>query len=397
MIRKASRGEVIFCEGQPGNCAFIIEKGRIELSILLDGKPTIICALDEGAIFGEMALIGDQLRTATAIAADDVELLVIPEKYFKERLNCSDNFISLLLKVVLQRYFEMRIRLDGLLGNHDSAAKMLVEDNLLPEYQLDTVAAARQLEAENDLKTALDQGQLELFYQPIMDLKAHSVAGCESLIRWRHPERGLIPPIEFIGLAEASNLIIPIGFWIIQQAVQASARFVVQNADFKFVGINLSGKQFAPGDLIEHINQVFGQFKIRPETIKFEITESILMDNPIEIASSLEALKEMGSSIAIDDFGTGYSSFSYLHRFPIDTLKIDKCFVSTMLENTKSYQIVNSLCILAKAIGLNIVAEGVESEQEHQLLCEMGVDYGQGFLYAKPMPESEFLAFLSNH
>ncbi len=393
MNRSVKKGETIFSEGEPGDCAYIIEAGCVELSIMIDGVQRKISTIQVGALFGEMALIGDHLRIATAIATEDTELVVIPEKYFAERLENTDKFISLLLKIMLHRYLSMRSRLDGVVG---PASTLVVPETPLPECKKDTVMTARQLEAENNLLNALEARQLELFYQPIIAMDSVNVVGCETLIRWRDPKRGLIPPIEFIGLAEESGLIVPIGLWIIQEASQACLRFFDHNNGLEFVSINLSGKQFIPGDLVDHIKRIFRQENIRPERIKFEITESILMANPLDAAESLNALKNIGCTVAIDDFGTGYSSLSYLHRFPIDTLKIDKSFVSTMLNNKKSYEIVKSLCILAKSIGISIVAEGIETVDQHRLLCEMGVDYGQGYLYAKPMPESEFKGFLQN-
>jgi EAL domain-containing protein (putative c-di-GMP-specific phosphodiesterase class I) len=291
----------------------------------------------------------------------------------------------------------MRTRLDDVMAKAKTDANLLVSESSLPECSRDTVVAALQLEAEHNLKNALETGQLELFYQPIIALDTLQVVGCESLIRWRHPQRGLVPPVEFIGLAEESGLIIPIGHWIILEAIQACQRFRNKSSHFAFVSINLSGKQFIPGDLVDYIQGIFQQEQIDPKHIKFEITESILMANPLDAAASLEALQALGSTIAIDDFGTGYSSLSYLHRFPIDTLKIDKSFVSTMLENKKSHEIVKSLCILAKALCMSIVAEGIEKVEEHQRMRKMGANYGQGYFYAKPMPESEFCDYLLKH
>jgi EAL domain-containing protein (putative c-di-GMP-specific phosphodiesterase class I) len=397
MNQKVNKDATIFHEGEPGNCAYIIEKGSVELSILINGSPKKISTLQEGSIFGEMALIGDHLRTGTAVAAEETWLIEIPEKYFEEKLESSDKFICVLLKLILQRYIEMRTRLDKILTKSQCDASLVIMENALFEGKGNSIDTARQLEAENNLKKAFEAGQMELFYQPIITLADLKVSGCESLIRWRHPKLGLIPPMEFIGLAEESGLIIPIGLWIIREATQACQRLLCNNEDFTFVSINLSGKQFNNGDLTQNIKCIFEEQNIQPEKIKFEITESILMANPLDIAESLHALKKFGSTIAIDDFGTGYSSFSYLHRFPIDTLKIDKSFVSTMLDNSKSYEIVKSLCVLAKAIGMSIVAEGVETAEEHKLLSEMGVDYGQGYFYAKPMPESEFCSFLQQH
>ncbi|MCX7102062.1 MAG: EAL domain-containing protein [Methylobacter sp.] len=397
MNQKVNKGVPIFHEGETGDCAYIIEKGSVELSILINGTQKKIGTLQEGAIFGEMALIGNRLRTGTAIACEETWLIVIPEKYFEEKLESSDKFIHLLLKLILRRYIEMRTRLDNILTKSRCDSSLIIDDESMPDCKGNTVDTARQLEAENNLKYAFEDGQLELFYQPIVTLANLKVSGCESLIRWRHPKHGLVPPVEFIGLAEESGLIIPIGLWIITEATKACQRLLSHNDDFSFVSINLSGKQFNTGDLVQNIERIFQEQNIQAENIKFEITESILMANPLDIAASLQALKKNGSTIAIDDFGTGYSSFSYLHRFPIDTLKIDKSFVSTMLDNSKSYEIVKSLCVLAKAIGMSIVAEGIETAEEHRLLTEMGVDYGQGYFYAKPMPEAEFCNYLQEH
>ena len=397
MNKIVQSGETIFSEGEPGDCAYILEKGSVDLSILVNGAQKKINHLTQGALFGEMALIGDHLRSATAVACEETELLLIPEKYFAERLEQTDPFIALLLKTSLQRYFEMRSRLEYTLSKASHQSVLVVGDNRLPDVTNDTFNTARQLEAENALKQALETGQLELFYQPIVDLASHRTVGCESLIRWRHPERGLIPPSDFIGLAEESGLIIPIGTWIIEEAAKASLDFRQKHQDFAFVSVNLSGKQFMPGDLLENIETIFQKHAVPPKTIKFEITESILMANPLDTAAMLLELKELGSTIALDDFGTGYSSFSYLHRFPIDTLKIDQSFVSTMRSNPKSYAIVKSLCILAKAIGMSVVAEGVERVEEQALLTAMGVDYGQGYFYAKPLPKLQFQDYLAKH
>lgn len=397
MKKIVKSGEIIFLEGEPGDCAYILEKGRVNLSILVNGEQKWIKQLRPGTLFGEMALIGDRLRSASAVACEDTELLLIPEKYFAERLEQADSFIALLLKTSLQRYFEMRSRLEYLLKEASHNEIWIMEDDPLPEMAAETIITTQQLEAENALKHALECGQLALFYQPIVNLTNGETIGCEALIRWLHPERGLIPPCDFIGLAEESGLIIPIGLWIIEEAVKASLDFVEQSEHFAFVSVNLSGKQFLAGDLLENINVIFEKYAIPPKMIKFEITESILMANPLDTAAMLLELKNKGSTIALDDFGTGYSSFSYLHRFPIDTLKIDRSFVSTMLTNPKSYEIVKSLSVLARSIGMTIVAEGIENAEEGSILTEMGANYGQGYLYAKPLPKSDFENFLVNH
>ncbi len=392
-------GDVVFNEGEPGDCAYIIEYGEVHLFITFAGQPKLINRLTSGHILGEMALIDNQLRSATAVAKQETCLMIIPHRHFIEKLESSDKFISLLVNLLLDRYREMRTRLSNITNNLEFNENYLLytPDNQNSHIGDDIAFTTQQLEAENNLRYAIEQQQFELFYQPIISNQEGKVAGCETLIRWRHPKRGLISPIDFIGLAEDSGLIIPLGRWIIEQACTDYAHLTqVLTAELDFISINLSGKQLVPVDLLDNIKEIFTNNNIDPQNIKFEITESILMANPYHTASVLSDIKKLGSNIAIDDFGTGYSSFNYLHRFPIDTLKIDKSFISTMLENPKSYQIVKTLCILAKAIGMTIVAEGIESENEHICLKEMGVDFGQGYLYAKPLPLPEFQAFIFN-
>jgi EAL domain-containing protein (putative c-di-GMP-specific phosphodiesterase class I)/CRP-like cAMP-binding protein len=389
------KGETIFMEGEPGSCAYIIERGKVNLFILVEGKQKLISELHDGAVFGEMSIIDDQLRSATAVAAQDAHLIVIPGKYFDEKLEGADKFVTMLLKLILQRYREMRSRLETILPDADAAKKLSIIEKNNAECERNAFYAARQLEAESGLKDALENRQLELFYQPIVALQTQQVVGCESLLRWRHPEQGLLPPGGFIPLAETTGLIVPIGLWIIEEAGKAGMRFQNTNRAFSFISVNLSGRQFVPFDFAGDVRKIFEGNKIDPRKIEFEITESILMANPLKTAAILNDLKALGAKIAIDDFGTGYSSFSYLHRFPIDILKIDRSFISTMVDNAKSFEIVKSLCILAKSIGMTVIAEGVETEKEHNLLIDLGSDYGQGYFYAKPMPELEFHDFLT--
>ncbi|WP_052700112.1 putative bifunctional diguanylate cyclase/phosphodiesterase [Methylocucumis oryzae] len=288
----------------------------------------------------------------------------------------------------------MRERLEHAVTTPNSE-EFLIASESSQSLQQATYLTACQVEAEDELKHALAENQFELFYQPIVDLVQCRIIGAEALIRWRHPERGLIPPLEFIPIAEQSDIIIALGLWLIEDACRSYKMFQKVLPDqLNFISINLSSRQFAPPDLAENIKFIFERSRINGEHIKFEITESILMADPINTINTLNEIKKLGASIAIDDFGTGYSSFSYLHRFPIDTLKIDKSFISTMLDNPKSFEIVKSLCVLAKSLGLNIVAEGIESNREHHILKGMSSDYGQGYYYSKPVAAHEFIELL---
>jgi len=396
-IRSYEAGRVIFCEGEPGEAAYIIDQGQVELSALINGEQVVIAHLRKGEMFGEMSLIDDQLRSATAIAKTPARLVVVPRKYIREKIDLSDNLVSMSLRVVLERYREMRVRLEHVLAGKelDHARRYYHQETGDEVHAEETRLAAERLQAEDNLREALEENQLELFYQPIINLSENRVAGCESLIRWRHPQRGLVSPVEFIGLAEETGLIVPIGLWILENACRAQKRFADIQSDL-YVSINLSGRQFE-SDIADELEKILNKTAVERKRIKLEITESLLMANPLQVAEILHTFKGFGVDIAIDDFGTGYSSFSYLHRFPLDVLKIDQSFVFTMRDNPKSLEIVRTLCTLAKALGMSVIAEGIEDRADLEILRDFRADFGQGFYFAKPMPEDEFTTFLENY
>ena len=393
-IRSYDAGKVIFSEGEPGEAAYIIDQGEVELSALKNGEHVVFVQLKKGEFFGEMALIDNQLRSATAIAKTPVKLIVINRKFIQEKIDLSDKLVAMTLKVVLERYREMRSRLEFVLAGNKLEDNQIFSHHDEKAYEEDTRLTTGRIQAESNLKSAFENGQLELFYQPIISLKDDSIVGCESLIRWRHPVRGLVPPNEFIGIAEESGLIEPIGLWIVEQACKAQQDLIEITGKPMMVSINLSARQFESGDLVENIQRILEKTGADVSKIKLEITESLLMSDPLNVAEKLHELKALGTAIALDDFGTGYSSFSYLHRFPIDTLKIDQSFVFTMRDNPKSLEIVRTLCALAAALGMTVIAEGIETEADVELLKGFSADYGQGYHFARPMPLDDFKSLL---
>ncbi len=251
--------------------------------------------------------------------------------------------------------------------------------------------AVTLLQIETDLRYAVERKELCAFYQPIISLETMELSGFETLIRWQHPQRGLIPPGEFIPVAEETGLIVPITYWILEESCRQVVRF--QRLDMTrtplFLSVNLSGKHFAHGDIVERIQDIMIQTQIAPQCLKLEITESAMMDNPEKAIATLKRLKNLGLQLSIDDFGTGYSSLSYLHRFPIDTLKVDRSFVATMEDGSENGEIVRTVIALAKALNLDVVAEGIETiHQLHQLRI-LGCEYGQGYLFSRPVPLDE--------
>jgi diguanylate cyclase (GGDEF)-like protein len=259
--------------------------------------------------------------------------------------------------------------------------------------------AVEALKLENDLRQGIERGEVCAHYQPIMSLQNGAVSGFEALARWEHPERGLISPIDFIPLAEETGLIVPLGMKIFRQACNQLRQWqLIFNTENPLtMSINLSGKQFAQKDLVEEIRKIIRDEKIEPVCIRLEITESIVMENASAAIDTLKQLKSIGVQLSIDDFGTGYSSLSYLHRFPFDILKIDRSFVTRMNTDKDSLSIVETIVTLAKKLGKTIVAEGVETDAHKATLLTLACDYGQGYLFSKPLNSFNAEEFLRNN
>lgn len=253
------------------------------------------------------------------------------------------------------------------------------------------IRAVTRLQLETDLRFAIERNEFELFYQPIIALETATLVGFEALVRWNHPQRGLVPPNEFIPISETTGLIIPMTVQILHSACSQVVLWQKRHrlARPLSIAVNLSGKHFAHPSLVEQINTVILETGIDPRQLKLELTESAVMENAESAILMLKQIKETGVQISIDDFGTGYSSLSYLHRFPIDQLKVDRSFVGAMEENTENGEIVRTVIALAKALNLKVVAEGIESIHQFHQLRVLGCEYGQGYLFSKPLPVAE--------
>lgn len=257
-------------------------------------------------------------------------------------------------------------------------------------------SAMKRFGLEADLKRAIAAGdQLELFYQPIIDLKGGHVHGFEALIRWRHPERGLISPVDFIPLAEDTDMIIDIGRKSILDAARQIAAWMPAEGDPPQIAVNVSGKQFAAVGLVEDIERALKVSGIPAHSLKIEITESLIMDNPERTTEILRRVIALGCKVSIDDFGTGYSSLSHLHRFPFHTLKVDRSFVMRIADSREGLEIVRVIASLAHILERDVVAEGVETEEQAAELKRLGIQFGQGYLYSKPLPANEASVFLA--
>jgi EAL domain-containing protein (putative c-di-GMP-specific phosphodiesterase class I) len=253
--------------------------------------------------------------------------------------------------------------------------------------------ALEALEVENGLRRALAQNEFLLYYQPLVDVRTGSVFGLEALIRWQHPELGLLRPDRFIPAAEQSGLIISIGRWVLREACKQAAEW--QRRGHKILmAVNLSGRQFQDPELTKQVREALEMAGLRPECLELEITEGYAMQDVEKAILTLRALKELGVRIAIDDFGTGYSCLSHLKHFPIDTLKLDRSFVRD-LEAPEDAQIALGVIALAHSLKLKVIAEGVETISQLEFLKENSCDRLQGYLFSRPMPPANFDRFMS--
>lgn len=256
--------------------------------------------------------------------------------------------------------------------------------------------AVHRLEVESDLRNAVRREEFRVHYQPIVSLPGNQVMGFEALVRWQHPTRGLVGPDAFIPLAEETGLIVPIGLWVLRTACAQTKIWQDHfgEGSIACISVNLSAKQLDQSDLVEQVKAVLEDTGLDPRCLKLEITESVLMDNPQVVIGKLERLKALGVKLAIDDFGTGYSSLAYLHQFPIDTLKIDRSFISGIQCLGKESEIVRTIVSLAHGMGMDVVAEGVETSEQIGRLTGLKCEFGQGFIFSRPVSAAESKIFI---
>ena len=284
---------------------------------------------------------------------------------------------------------------EALVNRADSAmyrAKEAGRGRIVLYDELTRISVDR-LKIENDLRRALERDELSLVYQPIVDLRDGRTRGVEALLRWTHPERGPIGPDVFIPVAEEAGLIVDIGRWVLERAVAQVAEWQRTQPGARGLGVsvNVSGRQLFHESLIADVERVIAESGIAPGTLELEITESVLVDEANAV-TALDALRACGATLALDDFGTGYSSLSYLKRFPLDTLKVDRSFVAGLGAEQEDSALVATIVSMARTLGLAVVAEGVETEQQLRRLRELGCDRAQGYLMARPLPPQELHA-----
>jgi len=389
--RVVPAGTEIFTEGDLGDFAYIVERGQVEISVGTGEVKHALAVLGPGELFGELAALDGFSRSANAIALTETELILISQEQIRHRINSGDEIVALLLRSVLRSYRGDRRNITGWAETGEAPPEAFASG---PDRHRRAVA---KLTLENELQAALARNEFELAFQPIVFLKGHvELAGFEALIRWNSPLRGRVGPDQFIKLAEEAGLIVPIGRWVIGSAIRNFAEFQRAFGGMRdlFIAINVTKHYLREAAFLDNLAEHVASQSLKPQQIKMEITESVLIDDHEGAIAWISRCKELGFRVSIDDFGTGYSSLGYLHRLPVDELKIDKSFVETMLKEERSMAVVRAIVGLAHGLELGIVAEGIETEEEAAALKALGVTYGQGFAFAKPLRAEQVMRYI---
>ena len=384
-------GTLLFSEGEPGSCAYLVMSGRVEIFLTRDNGEMHLAERGPGEIVGEIAILDDRARSASARVTENSELAVIGADQLAHRVSNADPVVRMCLSVVINRYREM-------IGMVDAGNRRHIPRADAPDYDFKDIVATLSLEGE--LRRALREGELELFYQPIVRLPSRRLAGFEALLRWRHRQQGLVLPGAFIPVAEASGLIGDITSWCLGEVgrtfpeIQVASLSNIEAVEPLFMSVNVSGHDLSRPSFVASVSGMLKRSGVAATSLKLEITESVLMKDSATVVAALEACCQLGLSIAIDDFGTGYSSLSYLSTLPITTIKIDRSFVQSMIKAPASRKIVQMILRLADELDIPVVAEGIEGVAEAELLIELGCAFAQGYLFGKPVPLTETLELI---
>lgn len=368
-------GEFLFRQGEAGDCAYIVERGRIEIRGLRSGSEVLLNVLGPGVMLGELAVIDSGTRTASALAVEDTELIVVTREQLSDRIVRADPVLGLVVRQILGH---LRREI------HDPPP-------IVPEETL----TLDRMRLEGDLSGAVARGEFESWYQPVVDLEARSIAGFEALIRWRHPTRGLVSPATFVPLAEDSGLIVSIGHWMLQEACRALRRVdEVCGHDRTFMCVNVSCRQLEAPGYARQVAQVLTAEGVAPGRVHLEVTEGLLITSPAA-REALHACKQVGVRLSLDDFGTGYSSLAYLNELPFDLIKIDRSFAPKLVGDGQGPKLVRAMLGLAELLDRGAITEGIETAEQRDALRALGGRLCQGFYFARPAPLPVALGLLA--
>lgn len=389
-IRNLEIGEALFNEGDAADTAYIIEEGEIEISTRTEGNKVVICSLVDGDIVGEMGIIDDEPRTATATAVKKTRLISVTRNQLTDRISEADDILKLLVKVLLDRYRSglSKVKGDNRTGESDHAAVSYIRHGI------------NKMRLESELRQALQADELKVFYQPIGDLRNGKIAGFEALTRWFHPARGFISPGLFISLAEETDLIVPVGLHVFRQASADMIR-LQQAADAAgydkplFISVNISGRQVINKDFLRQAAEIVDQTGLPRDQFKLEITESFAID--VTAADNwISEAHALGFKVSLDDFGTGVSSLETLYRLDLDVAKVDRAFVIDLASNERNRQLTRDIVAMIRRLGLEVIIEGVEERSQLDFVKALDCEFAQGYIIGKSMPVEEAESLIQN-
>lgn len=376
------QGDVIFREGDPAAGAFLVESGTVTISTAGEDGHVVLATLGPGDLFGEIAMLEASTRAGTAIAASACELMVVDHEQLSERLEQADPIVRALLRGQFQRLRSTLALVRGDVDPHPPLASVAGHPDSL---------AFGKIKLENELKEALERKTLEVRYQPLYDMPAGRITGYEALIRWTHAERGAVSPAEFIALAEETSLINPVGRYVFARVCETLAELRDRGLrELPFVAVNVSGRQLEGDTLLAQLLDTARLTGVPPGAIKLEITESLALD-VARVGQLIARAHAAGVKVALDDFGTGYSNLGHLHELHFDTVKLDQGFVRQMQSSPRCLAVVRAIVDMVRALEADMVAEGVETEEQLATLRAMGVRYAQGYLIGRPRERAQMI------
>lgn len=381
-------GVTIFEEGAPGDCAYVIEQGEVEISIRRDDRDVVLAHRHAGEIIGEMAIVDAALRSASVKTVTECNVLVLTRDQLQSRLSRMDPVLRMVFGVILDRF---RDSLKGIRGDSQVAAPSAPIAGPGETFR----SAIDRIELEQELRRGVAAGEIEFHHQPLICAASRRTIGYEALARWRHPENGLVGPGRFIPVAEETGLIHEISRLAVASAAAAAARLRREAADQRdmYISANVTPEDLCDPAFFDYVCDCLGAADLAPDGLVLEITESTLIENADQASAMLHRYRELGVGVSIDDFGAGYSNFNYLALYPFRSVKIDKSVVDQIADGEeeaasgdpdRGEKLIRAIVMMAHGLDFKVVAEGVETAQQADALGRYGCETLQGYFFGKP-------------